>query len=118
MKKPFVTLEQLQEMVKTYPTPFHLYDEKASGKMPVPAPGLCLESRLPGVFRREGRSHPCPAEAAARGGCGCDCSSMTELMISERCGITGENIMFSSNDTPAEEFQMADRLGASSTWTI
>lgn len=45
-------------------------------------------------------------------GCGCDCSSMTELMISERCGITGENIMFSSNDTPAEEFQMADRLGA------
>ena len=45
-------------------------------------------------------------------GCGCDCSSLTELMMSERCGITGENIMFSSNDTPAEEFQMADQLGA------
>ncbi len=45
-------------------------------------------------------------------GCGCDCSSLTELMMSDRCGITGENIMFSSNDTPSEEFRLADRLGA------
>ena len=45
-------------------------------------------------------------------GCGCDCSSLTELLMSEKCGITGEHIMFSSNDTPAEEFQLADKLGA------
>ena len=44
-------------------------------------------------------------------GCGCDCSSLTELMMSDRCGITGENIMFSSNDTPAEEFALAASWG-------
>ena len=45
-------------------------------------------------------------------GCGCDCSSEAELVMAERCGVTGEGIMFSSNDTPAEEFRLADRLGA------
>ena len=88
------------------------------GECPPPAESICLESRLPGVFRREGAPTPALLKLLHEEGCGCDCSSMTELMISERCGITGENIMFSSNDTPAEEFQMADRLGASSTWTI
>ena len=45
-------------------------------------------------------------------GCGCDCSSMTELMLSDAIGVRGEDIMFSSNDTPAEEFVYADKLGA------
>ena len=45
-------------------------------------------------------------------GCGTDCSSLTELMLSHRCGFTGEEIMFSSNDTPAEEFRLAAQLGA------
>ena len=45
-------------------------------------------------------------------GCGCDCSSMTELMLSEAIGVRGQDIMFSSNDTPAEEFVYADKLGA------
>ena len=45
-------------------------------------------------------------------GCGCDCSSYTELLMSESVGQVGENIMFSSNDTPAEEFALADKLGA------
>lgn len=45
-------------------------------------------------------------------GCGCDCSSYTELMLSDAIGATGEDIMFSSNDTPAEEFVLADKLNA------
>ena len=80
LKKPFVTLEQLQEMVKTYPTPFHLYDEK----------GIRENARaLRKAF-----------------------AWITELMMSDRCGFAGDQIMFSSNDTPAEEFQLAAKLGA------
>ena len=45
-------------------------------------------------------------------GCGCDCSSYTELMLSEAIGVTGDGIMFSSNDTPAQDFELADKLGA------
>ncbi len=66
----------------------------------------------PGVFRREGRSHPGILKILKEEGCGVDCSSLTELMMSDRCGFAGDEIMFSSNDTPAEEFALAAKLGA------
>ena len=113
MKKPFVTLSEVQEIVKKYPTPFHLYDEK----------GIRENARRvneafswnPGFreyFAVKATPNPFLLKILHEHGCGCDCSSMTELMLSEACGITGEEIMFSSNDTPVEEYRKAADLGA------
>ena len=113
MKKPFVTLEQLQEMVKTYPTPFHLYDEKG-----IRANARALRQAFawnPGYteyFAVKATPNPQILKILKEEGCGVDCSSLTELMMSDRCGFTGGQIMFSSNDTPAEEFALAAKLGA------
>ena len=112
-KKPFVTKDQLESIAAVYPTPFHIYDEA----------GIRENARMlrqafawnPGFreyFAVKATPTPAILKLLHEEGCGCDCSSLTELMMSERCGITGEEIMFSSNDTPAEEFQLADRLGA------
>jgi len=113
MKKPFVSLEQLQEIVKDYPTPFHLYDER----------GIRENARAlyrafawdPGFreyFAVKATPNPQILKILREEGCGVDCSSLTELMMSDRCGFAGDEIMFSSNDTPAEEFALAAKLGA------
>ena len=113
MKKPFVTLEQLNELVKQYPTPFHLYDEK----------GIRENARRlhkafawnPGYrehFAVKATPNPQILKLLKEEGCGVDCSSLTELMMAERCGFSGAEIMFSANETPAEEFEMAAKLGA------
>ena len=113
MKKPFVSLQQLEEITKIYPTPFHLYDEK----------GIRENARRikaafswnPGYkefFAVKATPNPQILKILHEEGCGTDCSSLTELMMSDRCGFSGSEIMFSSNDTPAEEFVLADRLGA------
>ncbi len=113
MKKPFVTLEQLQEIVKEYPTPFHLYDEKGIREN---ARALLKAFSWNKGFREHFavKATPTPRilTIMKEEGCGVDCSSLTELMMSERCGFRGEDIMFSSNDTPAEEFELAAKLGA------
>ena len=113
MKKPFVTLEQLQEMVKTYPTPFHLYDEKG-----IRENARALRKAFawnPGYteyFAVKATPNPQILKILKEEGCGVDCSSLCELMMSDRCGFAGNQIMFSSNDTPAEEFVLAAKLGA------
>ena len=113
MKKPFVTLEQLQDMVLEYPTPFHLYDERG-----IRENARALKQAFawnPGFqehFAVKATPNPQILKILREEGCGVDCSSLTELMMSERCGFSGEEIMFSSNDTPAEEFTLAARLGA------
>lgn len=112
-KRPFVSLEQIQEMVKKFPTPFHLYDEK----------GIRENARKlhqafawnPGFkeyFAVKATPNPFILKILKEEGCGTDCSSATELMLSEGCGFSGKEIMFSSNDTPPEEFAMAHKLGA------
>lgn len=112
-KKPFVTLEQLQEITKTYPTPFYLYDEKE-----IRENAKALKEAFawnPGYkeyFAVKATPNPFLINILREYGCGCDCSSMTELMLSEALGIKGEDIMFSSNDTPAEEFAYAAKIGA------
>ena len=113
MKKPFVTKEQLEEIVKKYPTPFHLYDEKGMREN---------ARRVNAAFSWNGgfkeyfavKATPTPAllKILRQEGCGADCSSMTELMMAEKCGFKGHEIMFSSNNTLAEEFRLADQLGA------
>ena len=113
MKKPFVTLEKAQELIREYPTPFHLYDEK----------GIRENARRlreafswnPGFkeyFAVKANANPFVLRILNEEGCGCDCSSMTELMLSEAVGITGSDVMFSSNDTPPGEFKKAAELGA------
>lgn len=112
-KEPFVTLEQLQEITKTYPTPFYLYDEKG-----IRENAKALKEAFswnPGYkeyFAVKATPNPFLINILREYGCGCDCSSMTELMLSHELGVAGEDIMFSSNDTPAEEFAYAAKIGA------
>ena len=112
-KVPFVTKEQLDEIVKKYPTPFHLYDEKGIRET---ARGLykafSWNNGFKEYFAVKATPNPTILKILKEEGCGTDCSSKTELMMSERCGFSGDEIMFSSNDTPAEEFIMAKELGA------
>lgn len=112
-KKPFVTLEQLEEITKTYPTPFHLYDEKGIREN---AERLLRAFSWNKGFREyfavKATPNPFVMDILKEQGCGADCSSLTELMIARAMDFEGEKIMFSSNDTPPEEFQMAAELGA------
>src|SRR5574344_2461828 len=99
MKKTFVNLETLNEIIRQYPTPFHLYDEK----------GIRENARRlraafawnPGYreyFAVKATPTPAILKILREEGCGCDCSSLTELLMAEKIGNTGEKIMFSSND--------------------
>ena len=113
MKIPFITKAQLDAITEKYPTPFHIYDEK----------GIRENARLvkqafswnPGFkeyFAVKATPNPSILKILQEEGCGTDCSSLTELMMSETCGFSGSEIMFSSNETPAEEFVKAAQLGA------
>lgn len=112
-KKPFVTKEQLDEIVKTYPTPFHIYDEKG-----IRENAEALKEAFawnPGYkeyFAVKATPNPFLIDILRDYGCGTDCSSKTELMLSRAMGIKGEDIMFSSNETPASEYEYAYQLGA------
>ena len=113
MKKPFVTHAQLQAITEQYPTPFHLYDEK--GIRETARRLKAAFSWNPGFkeyFAVKATPTPGILKILQEEGCGTDCSSLTELMLSDKCGFHGSDIMFSSNDTPAEEFALAAKLGA------
>lgn len=113
MKKPFLTLAQAREIIKTYPTPFHIYDERG-----IRENARALKAAFawnPGFkeyFAVKATPTPGILKLLREEGCGVDCSSLTELMMSEKCGFSGSEIMFSSNETPAEEFELAAKLGA------
>ena len=113
MKTPFVSEKQLEDICKEYPTPFHLYDEK----------GIRENARKlkqafswnPGFkefFAVKATPNPTILRILKQEGCGTDCASKAELLMSEKCGFDGKDIMFSSNDTPEEEFKLAAKLGA------
>ena len=112
-KKLFVNQEQLREIVKQFPTPFHLYDEKG-----IRARARALKAAFawnPGFreyFAVKATPNPYILKILQEEGCGVDCSSLTELMMAEACGFSGTDIMFSSNDTPAEDFRLARKLNA------
>ena len=112
-KRPFVTKAQLEEIVKEYPTPFHLYDEKGIRRnMEALREAFSWNPGYKEYFAVKATPNPCLINILREYGCGCDCSSYTELMLSKTIGAVGEDIMFSSNDTPAEEFVYANDLGA------
>ena len=114
-KKPFVTREQLEEIKKTYPTPFHLYDEKGirENARRVNA-AFSWNKGFKEYFAVKANPNPALISILNEYGCGCDCSSYTELMIARSLGITGHDIMFSSNDTPAAGFPLIWNKPASS----
>ena len=113
MKKPFVTPEKAREIAREIPTPFHLYDEK--GIRENARKLMEAFSWNPG-FKEYYAVKACPNPVLLKilreEGCGADCSSYTELMLSEACGFGGNEIMFSSNVTPEEDYLLAGKLGA------
>ncbi len=112
-KQPFVSNEQLQEIVKQFPTPFHLYDEKGiRANVQAVRDAFAWNPGFREYFAVKAEPNPFIIQILKEYGCGCDCSSLTELMLSDAVGIRGEQIMFSSNNTPPEEFVFADKLGA------
>ena len=112
-KKPFVTYEQLQEITKEFPTPFHLYDEKGIREnAKAVKEAFAWNPGFREYFAVKATPNPYLINILREYDCGTDCSSMTELMLSQALGMSGDHIMFSSNDTPAEEFAYANKLGA------
>lgn len=113
MKKPFVTKEQVEELAKVYPTPFYVYDEKAirenARKL---KKAFSWNKGFREYFAVKATPNPFILKILQEEGCGVDCSSLTELMLSESLGFRGSDIMFSSNVTPAEEYKKAAKLGA------
>lgn len=112
-KKPFVTKEKLEEIVKTYPTPFHIYDEKGIRENAIALKeAFSWNKGFKEYFAVKATPNPYIIEILTKLGCGCDCSSLTELMLAQAMGLKGEDIMFSSNETPKEEYDYAYNLGA------
>ena len=112
-KTPFVTKEQLEEIVKTYPTPFHIYDEKGIREnAKALKEAFSWNKGFKEYFAVKATPNPYLIQILREYGCGCDCSSMTELMLSNAMGVEGSDIMFSSNETPASEYAYAAKIGA------
>lgn len=112
-KETFVTLEQLKEITKEYPTPFHLYDEKGIREnVKRLKEAFSWNKGFKEYFAVKATPNPFLINILKEYGCGCDCSSMTELMMAKALGFKGEDIMFSSNATPAEEFVLAREMDA------
>lgn len=112
-KQPFVTAEQLERITETYPTPFHLYDEKGIRENAEKLKqAFSWNKGFREYFAVKATPNPYIIDILKKQGCGVDCSSLTELMMADAMNFEGEKIMFSSNDTPPEEFKLASQLGA------
>lgn len=113
MKTPFVTKEQVEEMVKKFPTPFHIYDEKGirnnARKL---YQAFSWNKGFKEYFAVKATPNPFLLKILKEEGCGTDCSSLTELMMAKACGFSGEEVIFSSNVTPADEYLKAHEMGA------
>ena len=112
-KTTFVTLEKLKEIDTKFPTPYHLYDEKGirdNAKRLKDA--FSWNKGYREYFAVKATPNPYILNILRDYGCGVDCAFMTELMMAEALNYEPDEIMFSSNDTPAEEFVYADKIGA------
>lgn len=112
-KTPFVTLEQARAIAEQIPTPFHLYDEAGIRRTArAVREAFAWNPGFKEYFAVKATPNPHILSILHEEGCGCDCATITELMLAESCGITGSEIMFSSNVTPVEDMRKAYQLGA------
>lgn len=112
-KTPFTTKEKLEEIAAVYPTPFHIYDEAGIRKnAELLKQAFSWNKGFKEYFAVKATPNPFLISILREYGCGCDCSSVTELMLSKAIGAVGDDVMFSSNDTPASEFKYANDMGA------
>ncbi len=113
MKRPFITKEKAEEIAKIYPTPFHVYDEDGIEKNADELySAFSWNKGFKEYFAVKATPNPEILKLLKKHGCGVDCSSLTELIMAEKCGFYGDEIMFSSNETAAEEFVYAKKLNA------
>ena len=113
MKKTFVTKAQLEKIVKKYPTPFHLYDEKGIRENCRRLyKAFSWNKGFREYFAVKATPTPKILQILKEEGCGVDCASEVELALASKCGFQGEEIMFSSNETTASEYELARKLGA------
>ncbi len=110
MKTPFITKEQAERIAEQYPTPFHIYDEKGIREnMRRVKKAFAWNPGFREYFAVKAEPNPVIMKILHEEGAGFDCSSLTELMLAK---LVGGEIMFSSNETPAQEYRYADRIGA------
>ena len=112
-KTSFLTLEKAREIIQTVPTPFHVYDEAGIRRNArALKEAFSWNKGFREYFAVKATPNPYILKLLHEEGCGCDCSSYTELLLAEAVGITGHDIMFSSNVTPALDMRKALELGA------
>ena len=113
MKKPFITKEQAEQIALAYPTPFHIYDEKGirENARRLKA-AFAWNKGFREYFAVKATPNPFIMQVLREEGCGFDCSSYTELLLSDKVGAKQHDIMFSSNETPDLDFKEAYKLGA------
>ena len=112
-KTPFLTLEKAKEIAAVIPTPFHIYDEagiRANARAVKAA--FSWNKGFREYFAVKATPNPYILKLLHEEGCGCDCASYTELLLSEAVGITGKDVMFSSNVTPRQDMEKARQMGA------
>lgn len=113
MKRPFITKEQAEKIIEKYPTPFHIYDEKGIRENARNLyKAFSWNKGFKEYFAVKATPNPFILKILQEEGCGTDCSSLTELMMSDVCGFKGHDIMFSSNVTPEADMKLAYELGA------
>ncbi len=111
-KRAFLTKEQADSICKDFPTPFHIYDEKGlKDNARAVREAFAWNKGFKEYFAVKATPNPFIMKIFQESGCGFDCSSLTELMLCEAINATGDQIMFSANDVPIEEFQKAYELG-------
>jgi diaminopimelate decarboxylase len=113
MKPLFLSREELEKICEKYPTPFHLYDEKAIRKRARRlASAFAWNPGFREFFAVKANPNPSILKILGDEGCGVDCATLTELMLADRSGFSGGQIMFSSNVTPEADMRLAVQLGA------
>lgn len=113
MKKPFVSIEKLKEIIKEHPTPFHIYDERGireNARKLMDA--FSWNKGFKEYFAVKATPNPSILRILKEEGCGVDCATYTELMLAQAEGFSGEDIMFSSNVTPKEDYILSRNLNA------
>ncbi len=112
-KTPFLTLEKAKEITAQIPTPFHLYDEagiRANARALKEA--FSWNKGFKEYFAVKATPNPYIIKLLHEEGCGCDCATYTELVLAEAVGVTGQDVMFSSNVTPVKDMRKARDMGA------